>query len=50
MQNTEPICFRMDEKNKKKLEALADKQGLFLGTYMRFEALKIVERSETVNV
>ena len=50
MQNTEPICFRMDPRNKKILEKLADEKGLKIGTYMRFQALKIIEKNETVNI
>ncbi len=50
MQNTEPISFRMDPRNKKILEKLADEKGLKIGTYMRFEALKIIEKNESVNI
>ncbi len=48
--STEPLCFRLDRKNIEKLDVLAKEKGLTRATYLRFEALKIIEKNETVNV
>ncbi len=43
---TKPMCFRIDVKNKKKIEQLAENSGLAPSTFIRFEVLKVIERSE----
>ena len=48
--STEPLCFRLDRKNIERLDVMASKLGLTRATFLRFEALKIIEKNESVNV